>query len=325
MELTVTGVNAITSPILHIWDWRVALYLFLGGLAAGSMVMSAIANLRAGKTMAPEEPCCWRVPVLIPAILGIGMFFLFLDLEVKSHMFWFYLSFNPLSPMSWGSWVLAIIFPLIICYAFSVIPEADRAGLRSGFLIKFSERMYPHMRFLAKLTFFFGILLAIYTGILLSSFLARPLWNTSILPVLFLCSALSTGAALMILMARKKEVKLFFTKVDIWLIIVEIIILLLMFYGLYTSDLPHQESIIPFFSRSHEYFAYFLSIITLSIVFPLAIVLKYLEMRGEHSETLTAMGKFQMNLSAILVLIGGFVIRFALVYAGQLSKLSGLS
>lgn len=325
MELTVTGVNAITSPNLHIWDWRVALYLFLGGLAAGSMVMSAIANLRTGKHLPPDEPCCWRVPVIIPAILAVGMFFLFLDLEVKLNMYWFYLSFNPLSPMSWGSWALAIIFPIIICYAFAVIPKEDRGFLRAGFLIRFSELMYPHMRFLARLNFVSGVVLAIYTGILLSSFLARPLWNTAILPVLFLCSALSTGAALMILMARRNEVKLFFTKVDIWLIVAEIVIILLMFYGHYTSDWAHRESIMPFFSSSHEFFAYFMSIITLSIIFPLAIVLKYLEMRGEHSETLTPMGKFQMNMSAILVLLGGFIIRFALVYAGQLSKLSGLS
>jgi formate-dependent nitrite reductase membrane component NrfD len=325
MELTVTGVNAITSPNLHIWDWRVALYLFLGGLAAGSMVMSAIANLRKGKHLPPDQPCCWRVPIIIPAILAVGMFFLFLDLEAKLNMYWFYLAFNPLSPMSWGSWALILIFPVTIAYAFSVIPDEDRPILRFGFLIEFAKRMYPHMRRLAKLNFLCGIILAIYTGILLSSFLARPLWNTSILPILFLCSALSTGAALMILMARRNEVKLFFTKIDIWLIVAEIVIIALLFYGHFTSDWAHWDSIMPFFSASHEFFAYFMSIIALSIIFPLAIVLKYLEMRGEHSETITPMGKFQMNMSAILVLLGGFIIRFALVYAGQLSKLSGLS
>lgn len=325
MEVTITGVNAITSPHLHIWDWRVAIYLFLGGLSGGAMVMSAIANLRKGKNLPPNKPCCWRVPVLTPIILNIGMFFLFLDLEVKHNILNFYTTLQPLSPMSWGSWLLILVFPAMIAYAFSVIPEEERHILRVGLLIDFAKKMAPYMRFLAKINFVLGIVLGIYTGVLLSSFAARPLWNTAILPVLFLNSALSTGAALMILMAHKNEVKLFFTKMDIWLIFCEIAVIILMYYGQYSSAEASRQSIMPFFTRSHEYFPYFISIITLSIIFPLAIVLKFLEMTGEHMETLTFKQKLEMNLSAVLVLVGGVIIRFALVYAGQLSKFTGLS
>jgi len=325
MELTITGANAITSPHLHIWDWRVAIYLFLGGLSAGSMVMSAVANLRPGKDVARDKPCCWRVPILTPILLNIGMLFLFLDLEAKHNILRFYTTLQPLSPMSWGSWILILVFPAMIAYALSVIPEEKRSILRLGVLINLAKSLAPMMRTLAKINFVLGILLGIYTGILLSSFAARPLWNNSILPMLFLNSALSTGAALMILMAHKNEVKLFFTKVDIWLIVCEIVVIVLMYYGQYSSPEASRESIIPFFTRSHDYFPYFVSIITLSIIFPLAIVLKFLEMTGEHLETLTMKQKLEMNLSAILVLLGGVIIRFALVYAGQLSKFTGLS
>ena len=325
MELTITGANAITSPHLHIWDWRVAIYLFLGGLSAGCMVMSAVANLRPGKAVAADKPCCWRVPLLTPILLNIGMFFLFLDLEAKHNILRFYTTLQPLSPMSWGSWILILVFPAMIAYALSVIPEEERHILRLGILIDLAKSMAPMMRALAKLNFVLGILLGIYTGILLSSFAARPLWNNSILPMLFLNSALSTGAALMILMAHKNEVKLFFTKVDIWLIICEIVIIVLMYYGQYSSPEASRESIIPFFTRSHDYFPYFVSILTLSIIFPLAIVLKFLEVTGEHLETLTLKQKLEMNVSAILVLLGGVIIRFALVYAGQLSRFTGLS
>lgn len=325
MEVIITGANAITSPHLHIWDWRVAVYLFLGGLAAGCMVMSAIANLRPGKSVAADEPCCWRVVILAPIILNIGMFFLFLDLEAKHHILSFYTTLQPLSPMSWGSWLLLLIFPAMIAYAFSVIPEENRAVLRFKGLIRFAEQMGRHLRLLAKINFAFGIILGIYTGVLLSSFAARPLWNSSILPILFLNSALSTGAATMILMAHKNEVKLFFTKVDIWLIACEIVVIGLLFYGQYTSSAAARESIMPFFTMSHEYFPYFVSIIALSVIFPLAIVLKFSEMTGEHSETLSLKQKMEMNVSAVLVLLGGAIIRFALVYAGQLSKFTGLS
>ncbi|MCI5142796.1 MAG: hypothetical protein D3909_13935, partial [Candidatus Electrothrix sp. ATG1] len=50
MELSITGTNAITYPVMHVWDWRVAIYLFLGGLSGGLMTMSAINYLRQNPT-----------------------------------------------------------------------------------------------------------------------------------------------------------------------------------------------------------------------------------------------------------------------------------
>lgn len=324
MELTITGANAITFPAMHIWDWRVAIYLFLGGMTGGLMAMSAVANLRPGKTMPRDKPCCWRVTLLSPILLSIGMFFLFLDLELKQHMFWFYLTFKPLSPMSWGSWLLVLIYPPMILYAFAAIPDEIKAGMKEGFLREVADRMRPHLLRLARINFVFGILLAIYTGILLSTFVARPLWNSAILPVLFLVSGMSTGTALIIIVAQKKEVKLFLTKVDIWLIFAEILILLLFFYGHYTSDAVHRLAIMPFFNASHRFFPYFMSIVFLGIFLPLAIVLKFLEVTGDHSAELSRSGMFLMNASAVLVILGGLVVRFALVYAGQISGYGGV-
>lgn len=319
MEITVTGTNAMTYPHLHIWDWRIAVYLFLGGLTAGALVMSAIANLRKSKKEPKDRACCIKVPLMSPFILSIGMIFIFFDLERKLNSFWFYLSFQPLSPMSWGAWGVGLIIPLSFLYGLSTVPEELRDMLRFGFLKKLSAKLYPHMRRFAALSFVMGIFLGIYTGILLSAFVARPLWNSAILPILFLNSALSTGAALVIIMARRNEVKLFFTKVDIWLIFAEITVLALFFYGHYTSSEAHREAIMPFFTFSHEFFPYWISILLLSIIFPLAIVLKFLEASHDNPAELTTFEKFRMNLSAALVLIGGLIIRFAVVYAGQLS------
>jgi protein NrfD len=324
MEMTITGTNAITFPYLHIWDWRVAVYLFLGGLTGGMMSMSAIANLRPGKTIERDLPCCWRIPMLAPILISVGMFFLFLDLEVKSHMYWFYLTLQPLSPMSWGAWILILIYPPMIGYAMASVPDEVKAGMKPGALKSWLDRMRPHLATLARINFVGGIMLTIYTGILLSTFVARPLWNSSILPLLFLVSGMSTGTALMIITAQRNQVKLFFTKVDIWLIFAEITILLLFFYGHYTSDAIHRESIMPFFDTSSKYLPYFLSIIALNTFLPLAIVIKFLELKNDHSAEIKPSGIMMMNVSAIFVLLGGVVVRFALVYAGQLSSFSGL-
>lgn len=327
MEFTITGANALTYPHLHIWDWRVAIYLFLGGLSGGCMAMAAVANLRPGKEVAPDKPCCWRVPVISPFLLAIGMGFLFLDLEVKEHMYRFYMTLQPLSPMSWGSWILLLVFPAMIAFAISAAPDHAVSGMNDGAIKNVFLKLRPQMRTWAVINFVLGIILSIYTGILLSSFMARPLWNSSILPMLFLNSGLSTGAAFMILIATRNSVKLFFTKVDIWLIFSEIAVLVLLYYGQFSSTEASRESIMPFFTLTSQYFPYFISILILSVILPLAIVLKFLEVSGDHDPNLelSFKQKFEMNASAVLVLLGGVIIRFALVYAGQLSKLTGLS
>jgi len=322
METTVTGVNAIVSPHLHIWDWSIAAYLFLGGLTAGVMVMSAIANIRKSKTLGADQACCVKGPLFAPFILALGMFFIMLDLERPFNSFWFYLSFNPMAPMSWGGWIVLVIFPLSFLYALSVIPPELKHWLKLGFLRRLSDKLNPHMPKLAKINFGLGILLGVYTGVLLSTYLARPLWNSALLPVLFLLSALSTGTALLIIIARRLEVKLLFTKIDIWLIVAEIAVIILFFYSHYSSTEPHSEAIRVFFSLQSQYFGYFLAILLISILFPLAIVIELLGKHEDHTEELSPSANFRMNLSASFVLLGGLIIRLALVYAGQLSHLA---
>jgi len=46
-----------------------------------------------------------------------------------------------------------------------------------------------------------------------------------------------------------------------------------------------------------------------------------MEITEEHGEELTSAALFKMNLSALMVLAGGLVIRLSFVYAGQLSHL----
>ncbi len=64
------------------------------------------------------------------------------------------------------------------------------------------------------------------------------------------------------------------------------------------------------------------AIILLGVVFPFALILKLLEIRVGHVTSLTWPVVFRMHLSAGLVLAGSLIVRFAFIYAGQLSRLS---
>jgi protein NrfD len=322
MEITVTGANALTYPSLHIWNWMVSLYLFLVGVASGLLVMSAAASLRGKSPGCLEREDSIRAAMMVPFLLVLGMFFMWLDLEQKHHSFWLFFSFSLTSPMSWGGWGLALMVPVSLLYGLSVVQDEYRHWLRFGFLKNLSRRLNPSMPMLAKICLGLGIFLGIYTGISLSVFVARPLWNSPLLPVLFLSSALSNGAALIIIIARTKSARLFFTKAQIWLILAQVIIAALFFLGHLTSTAPQRESVMPFLSYAHDYFFFGISFVFLTLLVPFALVLKVLGLKADHREQISKAVLLRMKLSAYLVLAGGLIMRFACVYLGQLSKLS---
>jgi formate-dependent nitrite reductase membrane component NrfD len=84
--------------------------LFLGGLSAGMLVMCSIANLRIPKQPVEELAQCVRAPFIAFIVLAVGAQFIIFDLGSPFHLYWGYLTFQPLSLMSWGTWgVLSLI------------------------------------------------------------------------------------------------------------------------------------------------------------------------------------------------------------------------
>ncbi len=77
---------------------------------------------RAAKTRSATSRCRRRCSAFM--LLNVGMGALFLDLAHKLYVWAVYLTFQPASPMSWGSWVLLIVYPLLLASALIRLPEA---------------------------------------------------------------------------------------------------------------------------------------------------------------------------------------------------------
>ena len=45
-EIDVARHSHLIDPQLHIWGWEIPLYLFLGGMAAGLMILTSVLALR---------------------------------------------------------------------------------------------------------------------------------------------------------------------------------------------------------------------------------------------------------------------------------------
>jgi formate-dependent nitrite reductase membrane component NrfD len=309
-EILVTArFNPKIDPSLAIWSWEIPVYLFLGGLTAGIMGFAAYAVL-ANKDM--ELPFAHnRIALWAPIALSIGMIALFLDLEHKLYVFRFYTSFQPASPMSWGAWILVLIYPLMILQTFSTLrPGYPRLA---GWLEKLplgvtalnlSETL---RRPVAALVIPLAVGLGIYTGVLLSAFSARPFWNTGLLGPLFLVSGLSTAGAVALIGARLQCERHFFTRTDIFLIGVELTLIALLIINLGTGPAQQLEAMHMVMGGAYTV-PFWLWFVLPGLLVPL--MLEIFEMRGICHFSLAA---------SLLVLYGGYMLRHLTVELGQLS------
>lgn len=309
-EVLVTArYNAKVDPVLGIWTWEIAFYLFMGGMAAGIMLFAAWAVLARRQTA--WEFAHNRFALWAPVALSLGMTTLFLDLEYKLHVFRFYTSLEPTSPMSWGAWILVLIYPLMVVQTLSTLRAGypTLAGLLEripggGWIMAACER---RRRPIAWLVVPLAVGLGIYTGVLLGAFSARPFWNSGLLGPLFLVSGLSTAAVLPILAGAKSQERHFFEISDMVLIAVELVLISLFLINLATGAAQHLNAL-GLVTGGPYTVPFWLWFVLPGLLVP--IVFEALGLRGHRHIGVVA---------ALLVVYGGFILRYLMVEIGQAS------
>ena len=195
-EVEVAGGNAEVFPHLEAWGWPIALYLFLGGLTAGLMIFSgALGSRRRRFADVISVADKWTPPVLI-----LGLAFLWIDLSGRWNVWRLYVTFRPESPMSWGSWILAIAMVVaIVRFALHGIPATALPPNIRTRLDRPRKMLLTHHRSLDAVTIVSGIGVGIYTGVLLSAITSRPVWDSIFIPPLFLISGIAAAGAFLAL------------------------------------------------------------------------------------------------------------------------------
>lgn len=305
-ELTTTRHNELVDPVMHIYGWEIAIYLFLGGLVAGMMIISGYFIIK-GKIK--NDYCsCFFIPMLSFVLLNIGMLALFLDLEHKLYVWRMYVTFQITSPMSWGAWILILVYPSLIFNMILRVPWYLPRKL--AFLEKWSKKIneYPvYVKLIGFSNIFIGIALGIYTGILLSSFGARPLWNSSILGPLFLASGLSSASALVHMIAKNVEERELLARADNMFLSIELLFIMLFIIGLLSSTQVHIDAAKIILSGNYAP-VFWVFIIGIGTIVPLIIQSLAVRHKVKHTP-----------IAPLLVITGGLILRFVIVYAGQLS------
>jgi formate-dependent nitrite reductase membrane component NrfD len=307
-ELFASGRNIPNiDPYLNIWHWQIPIYLFLGGLAAGILFFAGVFSIlgkehKMGATVK-------KAPMLVPFLLIFGLFMLFLDLKHKLFFWQLYTTIRLESPMGWGAWVLMIITPISILWSASYVREIfPNWDWKFDILKTIEAWLIKYRIWIAWPMAIYAVILGIYTGILLSAFNARPLWNTSILGPLFLVSGMSTAAAVIIMLSKDHKERKIMGRIDILLIIIELFFIVHLLMG-FLAGSEAQINAANLFLGGKFTAPFFTFVVLLGLIFP--GVLEILELKGY---------KMPIYIPAILVLIGGLIFRFIMVEAGQITR-----
>lgn len=212
------------------WSWLVILYFFFGGIAGGTYFLAAL--LRIFGTERDRHVARLGFLVAFPASLLCAPL-LILDLT-RPERFWHMIIesqtglplFKYWAPMSVGSWALLVFSAFAFLSFLGALVETGTLNWR------FTSFLYAGLPSLIimGLGTIAGFFLASYTGVLLSV-TNRPIWaDSNLLGMLFLFSAASTSAALLILLTRWRggawdEPVQWLSRVDRWTKVLELVTL----------------------------------------------------------------------------------------------------
>lgn len=291
----------------HEWGLLIVLYLFLGGLSAGLLALSALATLFGGGRF-PNVASIGGFLAPWPVLAGTGL--LVLDLGQPFYFWKLLVAVQPQSPMWVGTWLLTLFTIVGVPYAYLSIPPSWPLWAPAD-LERWQRRF-------ARVALPLGIAVGIYTGVLLGVLVARPLWNTPLLAQLFLVSAMSSAAALLLLFRRSASgaERRALARADAGLIVAELIVLAWMFVDARTSTASAGEAL-SLLRHGPAGWTFWLGVVFMGLIAPLAIESMALRSR-RHGRWLARAAA----AAPAMVLAGGFLLRWVIVYAGQISRLS---
>ncbi len=293
---TYYGRPALKEPT---WRWLIATYFFIGGIAGASQIIATIADLFGGEHDRSVVRA-GRYTALIGAMLS--PIFLIADLHTPQRWFNMLRIFRKTSAMSIGSWTLAV-FGTLSGLAAAGQALDDLFGLRIG---RWLARLFGIAAALA------GMMMSVYTGVLLSA-TSVPLWAAAYkrLPALFGVSAMATGSSMLsLILAITGAPKSVLRRMERLALIANLVESVLSVsveqeWKRQEIDMPVKQQPI----KSAHHFGEQ----GLGIVVPITLrTINILFGRGSHSLAMVA---------AISTLIGGFMQRTVMVFAGRKSAL----
>lgn len=310
----------------NFWGVLDITYIYLGGLGVGSLFVSALLLLL-GRHDKTHFAVARYGAILAPIAVALGGMLLPLELEHPFRAWRVYVNFahGLHSPMFYGAWLLLIFGAISFFYALTFLPKNASA-----------EDGLARMRnLLAWLGLAFGLCLGLYYGILHASLAARPLWHSPVLPLMFLVSAYMSGAAAVLLLfailhrkngdpeVEKRFVRRGHQLLGWILILAGIQVVLVFLYVLFANAFGtgDQVAAIQILLPGGAFATQFwLWAIVVGIGLPIVLAIGYGVSRGDKNPV----PGWVAVLVPLCVLFGGYVMRYSIIIAGQITHPIGL-
>jgi formate-dependent nitrite reductase membrane component NrfD len=287
------------------WGWLIVLYFFIGGLAGGCYFLAVLTDLFGRPEDRPLArlgyyiafPCVVVSGILLSADLGRPLRFWHMMIERNTYG----PMFKPWSPMSIGAWAL-LIFGLFSFLSFlAALAEDDWRSVGARWPALHRLRAPSGIgRVFSIIGAIFGLYIAGYTGVLLAV-TNRPIWSdTPLLGMLFVVSAASTSAALIMLLAHRSGWTLpglaNLHRMESWVIGLELLVLVAVIVSLG-----------PVLRAWLNAWGFLLVIvIILGMIAPLVLTWRARRVRA-----------WDVTTVAVLVLVAGFLLRVIIVFSAE--------
>lgn len=340
------------------WQYLIVSYLFLGGLSAGLYFVASLVELFRRTDNPGEREIARYGALFAPWPVMIGSALLVFDLGNWYRFYKLFLHFRWESPMSIGSWLLTLFIGVSLLAAYGWTATEKRNAFfsklprRLQFLVVLNCDISRWRRPLALAGLPLSVGVAIYTGVLLGAVQSRPFWNTNLVAQLFLFSALSSGCALLLvfLAGFKREFEVGEFRVlyllDTGFLTLEFFIVVPYLLHGELSVLAVRESLQLILGGPFT-IPFWVLFLALGLVLPWIMefreVLPLLSMRVKLAPSLSSAqantlptnsdfddavvetaGKVRFSrtwaiIAAGLILMGGVLVRYIFVFAGQMS------
>ncbi|KJR49094.1 polysulfide reductase, subunit C [Desulfosporosinus sp. I2] len=292
------------------WGGAIAFYLFLAGIAGGAFLTASMTDLFSKKQY-PKVIQSGAYIAIVSIIVGLGL--LVVDLGRPLSFWKLLLNVNMGSVMSIGVFIVSGFTALSVVYGVLVWLNAaaqKQIKITSAntevAATSVGQGLQAFRKPVAGLGVLFSIGTATYTGFLLSAVTTNNFWHTPFmgiegipfLPILFLVSAISTGLAATLIGALNCGDLTTYKKIDIVLIILEIILIFILYL-----------SVKPVFFTGSMAVLFWLGVVILGLMSPLLLSIYSL---AKHKNVILPV--------CGMVVIGGFCLRYFVVYTGQLFK-----
>ncbi|KEY60261.1 cytochrome c nitrite reductase subunit NrfD [Serratia sp. DD3] len=303
-----------------VWDWPIAIYLFLIGISAGLVTLSILLRRYHPEDGSSKSQIMLTTLFIAPTSIALGLFILIFHLT-RPWTFWklmFHYSFT--SVMSMGV-MLFQIYMLVLVLWLALIFRDELASLQQRWLPKLSviptllARLLPLLRSIEILMLVLAVLLGAYTGFLLSALKSYPMLNNPLLPALFLFSGISSGIAVVMLVVtlrpkgdiHSREMH-FLHRLETPVVWLEIFLLAAFFIGLALGDDGKLRALSAALASGFWAWWFWLGVVGLGLVLPLL---------------LKAVGWGKTRLHILLIsgcsLCGVLLLRYFILYAGQMT------